>query len=285
MTERKQARRKLNKTVERLCYPSENRTGDRKHDRLYERDRRAQRRLQEAGMDWLFDRDTPEAKLFAQFVSDQKRLVEDRQTSAAAAADPLNITGHKPTLSKKKQKKVDEAARIARGDRHEIIPDPDHPNQNVVVLTRSHALRRVKRLKINQQAAAERFVDDWESAYYSGLRSQDFEPRVDSSPKAHVGHLRAVEAQKRLNMCKVQIGERNFDVATGVLIYGENPGSIHKRGGRQHTSVSSDIDVALNALAGFYDPVRMARDPTWRAFKQVIEEGLKVMHELSEKTR
>lgn len=285
MTERKPGRRKVNRSVERLCYPSEGRTGDRKHDRLYDRERRKQRQLQEAGIDWMCGHDTPEAKLFNQFVLDQAANMRDRQRQLAANADPLNITGHKPALSKKKQRKVDEAARIARGERHDVIPDPDHPTQNVLVTTRSHALRRVKQLKINHQSAAERFVGDWESAYYSGLRSQDFEPRVDSSPKAHVGHLRATEAQKRLQMCKSSIGERSYDIITGVLIFNLNPTKIHKMGGRQHTSVSNDIEVALNALAGFYDPVRMAKDPTWRAFKQVIEEGLDVISKLAEDVR
>lgn len=282
MTERKQGRPKLNRSVERLCYPSEGRTGDRKHDRQYDRERRAQRSLQDAGIAWLCGQDTPEAKLFNQFVLDQAAVVKERQRRAAAGADPLNLTGHKPTLSKKKQKKADDAARIARGERHDVIPDPDHPNQNVLVTTKSHALRRVKALKIHHQAGAERFVGDWESAYYSGLRSQDFEPRVDSSPKAHVGHLRSVEAQKRLQMCERKIGSRNFTICKGVLIFNLNPTKVHAAGGRQHTSISADIEVAFNSLAEFYDPVRMAKDPTWRAFLKLMDEGGEVIKRLSE---
>jgi hypothetical protein len=70
-----------------------------------------------------------------------------------------------------------------------------------------------------------------------------------------------------------------------VLILNLNPNRIRALGGRDSRSVSSDIEVALNALAGFYDPVRLEQDPTWRAFRKVIEAGTALIKRLEEEAR
>ncbi|WBU27554.1 hypothetical protein OOZ54_12700 [Rhodopseudomonas palustris] len=251
----------------------------------HERRRAQQRLIQEAGVAWLMGYDTPQAKWFEAYIESNKAAIRASARSSAAAADPLNITRHTPEPSKRQKKREAEKARLNRGERHDVIPDPDHPNQNVLVTTLQHSFRRVKQLRAPHQPAAERFVRDWEAAFYSGLRSPGFDPRVDASARAHAGHLRAVEAQKRLNSVQRYIGERNYDICVGVLIMAQTAAKIHALGGRDHRSVNHDIDVALNALTEFYDPARLARDPTWRAFKKVIEAGAKVIGQGEEETR
>ncbi len=78
-------------------------------------------------------------------------------------------------------------------------------------------------------------------------------------------------------MCKTEIGLRNYDIVEGVLLHNINATKAHAAGARQHTIVQNDIDVAMNALSGFYDPARLERDPTWKAFKKIIDDGLAVI--------
>ncbi len=243
----------------------------------YEASRAKARVFQEQGVEWLMGYNTPAAKLFQQFADSHEAAVKDAGRRARSAGDPLNLTGHTPKPSKKQQRRQAEAERLARGERTIIIPDNESPNQNVLVSTMPHSFRRVKQLKVHHEPAAERFVRDWEMAGYSGLSSPGFDPRVDTSAKAHAGHLRATEAQKRLMMVQGHIGQRNFDICKGVLILNLSVSHVHALGGRAHRSVSNDIEVALNALAGFYDPVRLDRDPTWRAFQRALEVGLGVI--------
>lgn len=250
----------------------------------HERVRGQQRLIQEAGIEFIMGYDTPAARLFTKYVSDQNASLKEAQRRKQLAGDPLNLTGHTPAPKEKHRKAKEEKERLARGERKIIIPDPDSPRQNVMVTTMPHSFRRVK-LQLHQELAAGRFVSDWESAGYSGLSSQGFDPKVDSSAKQTLGHLRAAEAQKRLKMAETQIGQRNYDICVGVLVLNLNSTRIHSIGGRDHRTVSHDIDVALNALAGFYDPVRLQRDPTWKAFKKVIEAGLAVIAQGEEETR
>jgi hypothetical protein len=252
----------------------------------YIEERARQRRIQEQGVEWLMGYDTPAARKIEEFYQRNRAAVQHTEMKARRAGDPLNITGHTPPPSKKQQKRQAEAERLARGEFKEIIPDLDNPRQNVLVTALPHSFRRMKRkLETHQQPAAERFLADWEAASYTGLSSMPFDPRVDSSPKIESGHLRATEAQHRLKMAKAHIGERNYDICVGVLILNRSAGDIHSLGGRDHRSVSSDIDVALNALTGFYDPVRLSRDPTWRAFQKAIEIGLGVIRQGEEEVR
>lgn len=237
----------------------------------HERTREGQRRLQEAGIAWVMGYDTPAANLFGKYVAGVTRAIKEQARRKQAAGDPLNITGHSQKLSEKQERRQAEADRLARGDRVVTIPDPDQPMQNVMVTMRSHSLRRVK-LQIHQEPGAERFLRDWEAANYAGLSSMGFDPRVDSSPKPSTEH-RAAEADARLKMAMKEIGRRNWDICVGVLILNLNPTKIHALGGRDHRSVSHDIDVAMNALAAFYDPVRLNRDPTWKAFRKIFETG------------
>jgi hypothetical protein len=246
-------------------------------DRLAHEKRRAgQRKIQEAGVEWLMGYETPAAQMFQRFVDIEEKAARELKRRYFVAGDPLNITGHTPVMSDKKRRKQDEADRLARGERKIVIPDPDSPNQNVMVSTLSHSLRRVK-LKLHQEHGAEKFLADYEASTYSGLSSMGFDPRVDSSSKQTEGYVRAAEAQKRLNMAKAQIGERNYEIVFGVLILNINATKAHKAGARQHTIVQNDIDVAMNALSGFYDPARLERDPTWKAFKKIIDDGLAVI--------
>lgn len=246
---------------------------------------RARRRLfQEAGIEFIMGYDTPAARMFGRFVRDQESGVRESKLRAAIAGDPLNLTGHTKKPSEKQEIKQAEKERLARGERKIVIPDPDSPRQNVMVTALPHSFRQVK-MKLHQEPAAERFVADWESAGYNGLSSQSFDPKVDSSAKQTAGHMRAAEAQHRLKMAEEQIGKRNYEICVGVLILNTNATQIHALGGRDHRTVSHDIDVALNALAGFYDPVRLERDPTWKAFQKIIAAGKAVIQQGEEETR
>lgn len=250
----------------------------------HEKARAGQRLIQEAGVEYICGYNTPAARLFHQYAQSQDAAVREANRRAIIAGDPLNLTGHTKKPSDKQQKKEAERDRLDRGERKIVIPDPDSPRQNVMVSTMPHSFRRVK-MQLHQEAAAERFVSDWESAGYSGLSSQGFDPKVDSSAKQTAGHMRAAEAQRRLLMAEKEIGKRNYDICVGVLIKNTNPSQIHALGGRDHRSVSHDIDVALNALAGFYDPIRLERDPTWKAFQKIIAAGKAVIEQGEEETR
>jgi hypothetical protein len=253
----------------------------------HEAERRRQRLFQEAGIEWIMDYDTPAAKLFGKYVESYKADVARKAQKAQRAGDPLGLIVDPQPLSKKEKKAVEkkaEAERLERGERREVIPDLENPRQNVVVTSLPHSFRRAK-LQIHQEPAAEKFVSDWESAGFSGLRSQGFDPKVDSSAKLSSGHMRAAEAQARIKLARDQIGQRNFDICIGVLIHNLNPSKVHALGGRDNRSVSSDIEVALNALAGFYDPVRLEKDPTWKAFRKVLEAGQSVIAQLEDEVR
>jgi hypothetical protein len=257
---------------------------------VHERSRAAQRLFQEQGVEWLMGYDTPAAALFERFHQTGLLAVRATEERVQKSRDPLNLMGPAPApLNKKQQKeqkRLAEQERLARGEYREKIPDLDNPRQDVMVTALAHSFRRMKnKMQVHQQPAAERFLADWESAGYSGLSSMGFDPRVDSSAKPTSGHLRAAEAQTRLKMAEAQIGTRNYDICTGVLILNYTASQIHAMGGRQHRIVSNDIDVALNALAGFYDPIRLARDPTWRAFQRAIEAGLGVIRQGEEEVR
>jgi hypothetical protein len=250
----------------------------RKAVRAHARERFTARTLQEAGVQWLMGYDTPAAKLFASYVEQEESATKEALRQKQKAGDPLNITGHTPVMSEKKRRKQDEVDRLARGERKIVIPDPDSPNQNVMVSTLPHSLRRMK-LKLHQEQGAEKFLADHEAAVYSGLSSMGFDPRVDSSPKQTAGYVRAAEAQTRLRLAEKELGRRNWVIVRGVLLYNWNATKAHAAGARQHVIVQNDIDVALNALATFYDPVRMQRDPTWDAFERMVEAGKAVIVE------
>ncbi len=294
----KEARRieRAQRAAEKLAaweagYPERAKRYQQEHDaRLeHERTREGQRRIQEAGIAYIMGYDTHDARWFAKYVKSHDASVANMNRRAAAAGDPLKLMSAAPPLSKKKKKEAQRQAerdRVARGEFKEVIPDLDNPKQNVVVTALAHSFRRMKRkLATHQQAAAERFLLDWEAAEYSGLSSLGFDPRVDSSPTSSTGLPRAAEARARLQMAKKHIGQRNYDICIGVLIFNRSASDIHALGGRDHRTVNNDIDIALNALSGFYDPVRLARDPTWRAFQKVIEIGLGVIEQGEEETR
>lgn len=268
-------------------YPQRAARYQRQHDaRLkHEKVRAGKRKIQNAGILWSFGYDTPETRWIAKYVLSIEKAEKEMRHRAKLAGDPLNLTGHTPKPSKKQQKRQAEVERLARGERVLIIPDNENPNQNVIIATMPHSLRRVKQLKVHHEPAAEKFLRDWEMAGYTGLSSPGFDPRVDTSAKATAGHLRAAEAQKRLLMVEAHIGLRNFEICKGVLIFNITPTVAHRMGGRDHRSISNDIEVALNALTGFYDPVRLDRDPTWRAFQRVLEIGLGVIAQGEEEVR
>ncbi len=121
------------------------------HRMAHERTREGQRKIQEAGVEWLMGYDTPAARLFAQWVSSNEKAVKEANRRRAAAGDPLNITGHTQKPSEKQQRRMEEAERLASGTRKLTIPDPDHPRQNVLVDSLPHSLRRKKYIELHHQ--------------------------------------------------------------------------------------------------------------------------------------
>lgn len=228
--------------------------------------------------------DTPAAKMFGAFVASAEAANREALRRKKVGADPLNLTRHTSVLNEKQKRRKDETERLARGERKVILTDPDNPSQNVMVTAMAHSLRRVK-LKLHQESGAERFLSDWESAMYAGLSSMGFDPRVDSSPKPDAGRNHAVEAQLRLSLCEKELGRRNWKIICGVLLLNWNASKAHAAGARQHVIVQSDIDVALNALAGFYDPGNLKRDPTWEAFERMWADAEAVIKQGKDEVR
>jgi hypothetical protein len=184
--------------------------------------------------------------------ADQERMRQIRQPPA-------------PTV----RAKIDPPERLMRGARKQIVHADDGSSPEVMV--RPGALRRLG-LITKHQYAAERFLRDWETASYTGLRCRGFEPGVDGS-KGHAAYLIQCEAQNSLRRARATMGDRNFDIVEGVLIHGANTNIVHSKGGRQNRIVSNDIEIAFNSLAAFYSPGSQRMDPNWKAFRKIIEEG------------
>ncbi|MDB5600795.1 MAG: hypothetical protein JWN71_2839 [Xanthobacteraceae bacterium] len=120
----------------------------------------------------------------------------------------------------------------------------------------------------HQIAAAERLAAEWQSAYRA-LRAQTYEPAVDGGRPPHGPHLAQVSAQARLAACKQYLGQRAYDIAVAVAIYGATAREIHALGGKEHRTVKSDMDVAFNELDAFYTNTRR-KDRTWTAVEEFI---------------
>lgn len=120
----------------------------------------------------------------------------------------------------------------------------------------------------HQIAAAERLAADWQSAYRA-LRAQTYEPAVDGGRPPHGPHLAQVSAQARLAACKQYLGQRAYDIAVAVAIYGATAREIHALGGKEHRTVKSDMDCAFNDLDAFYTNARR-KDRTWSAVEEFI---------------
>lgn len=118
----------------------------------------------------------------------------------------------------------------------------------------------------HQIHAAERFGRDWEAAY-RGLKGQGFEPGVDGGRSIHGAHHSQVDAQGRLARCREALGKRAWEIVVAVVVHGATAREIHSMGGKENRTVKSDMDVAFNALDGFYSGSN-SKDRTWTAFEQ-----------------
>lgn len=237
-----------------------------------QKDRASQRKLQEAGIEWLMGYDTPAARLFEQYVRGEEMAVKVAARRAELAGDPTNRTGHTPAPSKKEQKRQEESERLARGIRYEVIPDPDHPNQNVVVAS----FRRKKPLEqAHHLPGLEKFWTDIQ-AVAGAVRSPAFDDKVDRSGMPALLPS-ALRARSRLDLCEGTIGRVNWLYATGYLLMNMTPTEIHRRGGDQHTTNSARIREALDALCGFYDDAFHHNNRTLEILDKVVKEGMSVI--------
>lgn len=231
--------------------------------------RSGQRRLQEAGVEWLMGYNTKAALLFEQYVRDQEMAVKAAGRSAAVAGDPTNITRHTPQPSKKEQKKLDEEKRLAQGLRYEVIPDPDHPNQNVVVESR----RRKRPLEqAHHLTGIENFWQDVQ-AVAGAIRSPAFDDKVDKSGTSCLLPP-SLKARQRLDLCRDTIGKNNWEYAVGYLVMNMGPTELHRRGGDQHTTTSARIREALDELCSFYDKAFRGENKTLEILHEVVGKGI-----------
>lgn len=237
-----------------------------------EQTREGQRKIQEAGVEWLMGYDTPAAKLFGKWVESNEDAVTAANRRALAAGDPLNIYGHTPRPSKKQQRRMEEARREARGAKTEFIPDPDHPRQDVGVESLPHALRRKKYIDVHHQPGVEAFWRDFE--VLSGASgASGFSDKVDKSSIPNVTP-RTLPAAQRIEECQRTLGKLNWTLACSYLLQDIGPAEIHRRGGSQHVVASALITAALDALCDFYDRSFLSRNPNLRILREAVDNGI-----------
>lgn len=238
----------------------------------YEAKRARERIFQNAGIEWAQGYDTPAARMFAEYVKGEEMAVKVAAHRAAMAGDPTNITGHTPEPSKKEQKRRDEAARRDKGLRFETIPDPDHPNQNVVVESfRPKPKTRLE--KAHHQSGLELFWKDIE-ALQGVIRSPALDDLVDRSGKPSMLPS-PLRARQRIEQCRVEIGRNNFNFATGYLLFNLSPNQLRKMGADQKLVRGDRIIEALDELCSFYD--RSHSNRTLMMLDEIIEEGMKTI--------
>ncbi len=241
----------------------------------HEKRRAGQRLIQEAGMDLIMGRDTPGARWAKKFLESNKKADEQAAQRAKKAGDPLNLTGHTKAPTGKQNRRKAEAERLARGDRFEAIPDPEHPKQNVVITTTRHALRRKTLIQQHHLAGVDLFLNDVE-ALRGTVRSPNLSDKVDSSSAPSTFPHDVLIAQ-RLEQCQAYIGEKNFKWAMAYLVLGVHPTSFHAMGGSQHTTGSNRIREALNELCAFYDKSYMSEDPDLVLLRRIVDEGIQLI--------
>ncbi|MET4720723.1 hypothetical protein ABIF63_004829 [Bradyrhizobium japonicum] len=241
----------------------------------YEAEREHKRQIQECIVDWMMDYKTPRAERVAEWLKREKLYLQGFQKATAKAGDPLNLLG-KP-LTKKQLKEIAEEERLASGKRKHVIPDPDHPMQNVLVDTAASAhINLVDRKKLNdpeekmRRSAADRFRRDFDLSSFHGSKGFALGDKVDGGGGGSASHTIALEAQSRLNEIKRRIGDRQFDILRARIGCDASAEDMHKHGGPDHRSSNIELKVALNALVEVYDHVTIV-DRTWNAARRILE--------------
>lgn len=242
---------------------------------VFEEEREHQRQIQECIIDWCMDYDTERARRVSEWLRREKLYLQGQHQAVARAGDPLNLMG-KP-LTKKQLRAKAEEQRLASGLRKHVIPDPDHPMQNVLVeATASAHHNLIDRKKPNdpdeklRRAAADRFRADFDKASFHGSKGFTYGDKVDGGGAGSASHTMALEAQSRLKSVRGQIGDRQYEILVACIGMEASASDIHKHGGQDHRSNGIELRVALNSLVRIYDRVEIV-DRTWAAAKKIIQ--------------
>lgn len=224
--------------------------------------REAERQFQQDGIDYLAGHDTEGARRFAAVLAQRQAAVSAAEKRLTKEADPLNLTGHSPRPNEARVRRAMQTAAEKAGVVREPISHEDGSRPLITALP--HSLRWMKKLTIVEQMATANFQQDFHAAE-AGLSASGIRDKVDISGVSGGISQGRMEAERRKQMCRASVGERNWDILVKVLIGGWNASTFHRNGARDHRSVNSDIDVAINALVEFYYPGQSRRDPTWKA--------------------
>jgi hypothetical protein len=245
---------------------------------LYEEVRRRQRLIQQIGLEHAMDLKTEGARRVAEFLRREKLYQQGFQAAALKSADLLNLVG--PPLTKKQMKKLEEEKRLASGVRKHIIPDPDHPRQNVMVdAVRSSHLNIAEGRKRSasdavedkmRQAAADRFRADFDLATFHGSKGFALQDKVDGGGGGNASHTVALEARARLVRVRDRLGDRQFKILLCRIGAEASSADMHKNGGMDHVSNNFDYKIALNALVEHYQGVVIV-DRTWAAADRILQ--------------
>ncbi|WP_454629587.1 hypothetical protein [Bradyrhizobium cenepequi] len=244
----------------------------------HDRDREGQRKLMYAYLEYAHGYDTPEARMVAEYVRHNEAIAKDRRRKLLKGGDPLGLLEPKVKKTKKQvkeEKRREEEARLARGERFESIPDLEHPNQDVMVTTKAHSLRRKSLVRTHHLPGVEAFLRDLE-AVQGGIRAASLRDKIDRSgvPNMIPG---AIPAAQRIELCETRLGPTHWNWACGYLLFDMTPTEVHRRGGSQHTTASAKIGDALDALCDFYDPNFLRQNRDLNILKDVVSRGMEVI--------
>ncbi|TAI67604.1 hypothetical protein [Bradyrhizobium sp. Leo170] len=261
-------------------YPQRAKRYQAEYERRIEHDlaREGQRKLMYAYLDYALGNDTPEARMVADYVRRNETVAKDRRQKLLKGGDPLGLLEPKVKKTKrqvKEEKRQEEAARLARGERFESIPDLEHPNQDVLVTTKAHSLRRKSLVRTHHVPGVEAFLRDIE-AVQGGIRAASLGDKIDRSGVPNIIPS-AIPAAQRIELCETRLGQSHWYWACGYLLFDMTPTEVHRRGGSQHTTASAKIADALDALCDFYDPNFLRQNRDLNILKDVVSRGMEVI--------
>ncbi|WP_027578453.1 hypothetical protein [Bradyrhizobium sp. Ai1a-2] len=261
-------------------YPERAKRYQAEHDRrlAHDRAREGQRKLMYAYLEYAHGYDTPEARMVAAYVRHNETVAKDKRRNLLKGGDPLGLLEPKVKKTRKQvkeEKRQQEAARLARGERFERIADLDNPDQNVIVTTKAHSLRRKSLVRTHHLPGVEAFLRDIE-AVQGGIRAASLGDKIDRSgvPNIIPG---AIPAAQRIEICETRLGQIHWYWACGYLLFDMTPTEVHRRGGSQHTTASAKVGDALDALCDFYDPNFLRQNRDLNILMDVVSRGMEVI--------
>lgn len=209
-----------------------------------------------------------------------KATVLEAKRRAKIAGDPTNLTGHTKKPTEKELRRQARDQRLANGIRKHLMPDSENPQKPRYVDIAAHSFHNLPDVddkktkkeddpgKAARHVAAERFRTNFNLAHFNGLRSSQFDERVDSSGTGGGLSDAVLQAVDHLKEVKRYIGLRMYEiieVRVGLEVSSE---AFRESGGTDHRSNNIDLVIALNALVAFYggdQPI----DRNWGAAREI----------------